>query len=298
MKIAITGGSGFIGNWLISELYQKNDLLILGRNNNIKNSAISNYTYSYAKTNYSVLELTELLRGVDSVVHLAAIRIGSNNLNDYLPNITLPNNLFESCLAAGVSNVVALSSISVYSSLSNLPWNEEQRIVPLTYYGVSKATMENLAEYYNIVHGMKIKCLRVARVLGLYELPGFMLNTFIDQAFKKETIKIFGQGAGRREYIYVRDVAASIQNALLHSEIGGLFNIGTGKNISHAELAILINRVFDNIGNQVFVSSIKEDKSEYLMNINKAKLILSWEPKWTIEKGLYDIKNILEQQKI
>ena len=293
MKIAITGGSGFIGKWLLKDACPENELLVLGRKLEMPIPNVPEQLCTYVQTDYSTSSLCELLSGSDAVVHLAAERTGPNALEAYLPNITISNNVFESCFEVGVKNIIALSSISVYSAENPLPWSENQRVMPQTFYGISKATMENLACYYNAAKGLSIKCLRMARVLGLHERPGFMLNTFIEQASKKEVLKVFGRGEGRREYIYVKDVTGAIMNALEHIDAEGIFNIGTGNNLSHAEMALLINKVFDNEGNVVYAPEIAEDKSIYLMNIEKAARELSWTSKWTIEDGLREIKDDL-----
>ena len=294
MKITITGGTGFIGKWVLKNFVDEHEVIVLGRNREDLIQGVDETAYTYLQTDYSKTHLCELLKGSDAVVHLAAKRTDAGGFESYWPNMAISYNLFESCLETRINNIVALSTISVYSEANSLPWSEDQKVSPLSLYGISKATMENLAEYYNKVNDLNIKCLRVAQVLGLYERSGFMLNTFIEQACRKEELKVYGSGEGRREYIYVKDVVSAIKKALDESLTAGLFNIGTGVNISHLELGKLINEVFDNKNNLALVPHIKEDKTVYLMDITKAERIMSWIPKWSLAEGLKDIKAIMK----
>ena len=294
MKIIVTGGTGFIGNWFLKSFADEHDLIVLGRNREIIIPCVAKSAYTYLQTDYSKTHLCELLKGNDAVVHLAAKRTNTGGFESCWPNMAISYNLFESCLETGINNIVALSTISVYSEANPLPWSENQKVSPLSLYGISKVTMENLAEYYNKVHDLNIKCLRVAQVLGLYERGGFMLNTFIEQAFRKEKLKVYGKGEGRREYIYVKDVVSAIRKALDENLAAGIFNIGTGANISHLELGKLINDVFDNKDNLTLVPEKEEDKSIYLMDISKAEKLMGWTPQWTLADGLSDIRHIMK----
>ena len=297
MKIAVTGGSGFVGQWLLRRLKDEHDFVVIGRKIGKKKLEVKGKQFRYIETNYLKKDLSKKLRNIDAVVHLAATRVGSNSIVDFMSNITVSENLFNSFLENDISNVVCLSSISVYSDITERPWNEEQRVSPHSFYGISKVAMENIGHYFNRSKDMNIKSLRVAKVLGYGERSGYMLNTFINQAFQKETLLVYGGGSGRREDIYVKDVADAIICALDKPDLTGIFNIGTGKNISHLELARLINEVFDNKGNLKFKRDVKEDTFNLLMDIRKAKDKLGWTPQWTIRDGLNDIRSIMEMKK-
>lgn len=294
MKIAITGGTGFIGRWLLSSIPHNYECIILGRDKNKSNYKINNRVFKYISTDYSKRNLESILSGLDAVIHLAGIRTGSSDFATYMINVYISQNIFESCIKNDIKNIVFLSTISVYSDINKYPWSEEQMVLPISFYGISKVAIENLAEYYNRTYDMNIKSLRVAQVIGYGERPGYMLMTFINQAYLKQTLNIFGKGAGRREYIYVKDVVDAIICALKKPNKKGIYNIGTGKNISHLELAKMINEVFNNEGNYRFVNTIKEDTSVLLMDNNRASLDLGWLARWSIKEGLRDIRNIMD----
>ncbi len=297
MKIAITGGTGFIGKWVLETIGKKMNVTVLGRDKVCKNVAIGMNDFKYVYTDYSELDLLDKLNGYDALIHLAAARSGSLGFKPYLDNIGISQSLFEACKQNKISNIVCLSSIAVYSDINRTPWKENDYVMPLSFYGISKASMENIAEYYNRTKSMNIKCLRVAQVVGYGERTGFMLMNFIKQAFNKEILNVYGEGAGKREYIYVKDVADAILHALSREKTLGIFNIGTGVNTSHYELAKIINLVFNNEGNLEFVKNIREDKTIFLMDGQKTKEELGWTSKWTLEEGLKDIRDLMIQKR-
>ncbi|UCE74532.1 MAG: NAD(P)-dependent oxidoreductase [Methanomassiliicoccales archaeon] len=294
MRIAIIGGSGFIGKWFIKEFGDKYKCVIFGRRKDVNELKIAGEKYKYIRTDFSKDQLVKQLEGFDAVIHLAAKRFEpQEKMEEYLQNIKISSNLFEACKTLGIKNVIHLSTIGVYSAEEELPWTESQNVNPSTFYAISKLAIEKVANYYNKKHKMKIKNLRVAQVLGVGEREGFMLSVFLEKALDKKTLTVYGKGEGRREYIYVKDVVNAIQRALeVHNE-EGIFNIGINKNISHKELAETINKVFENSNNIKILNEYSEDKSIQLMSIDKAKQMLKWRSHWTLKEALFDMKTIL-----
>lgn len=300
MRIALTGGTGFIGSWILREFADTHEFLIVGRNDSIEQITVDGNSFKYLGTDYSVDSLVNHLDHVDAVVHLAAkmpvSKQSSETYEDFIPNIAIAASLFEACRLIGIGNIVSISSISVYGSRNAIPYSEDHKTCPDIFYGLSKVAIEDLAEYHNRKDGMAIKSLRLGQLVGLGEREGFMLMVFIKKAMNNETLTVFGAGEGRREYVYVKDVVSAIMAALKNKDICGIFNIGSGKNTSHRELAETINTVFENHENVAFLEDTPEDKSQHLMNIEKAKQELGWHPQWTLEQALYDMKSILKAE--
>ena len=296
MRIALTGGSGFIGKWIIKELADEHEFVVLGRSRAITQLSVGAQPIRYLNTDYGTTSLMATLKNVDAVVHLAARRPGlkstSETFQDFLPNIEIASNLFEVCTVLNIKNIVNISSISVYGLNNPLPWSEAQRCFPESYYGVAKLCTEHLANYYNRQKGTAIKSLRVAQVVGVGEREGFLLMTFINKARRQETLQVFGTGTGQREYIYVKDVASAVGAAIKTGNSGGCFNIGTGKTTAHKDLAEMINTVFENQGTVTFLQDKPEDPSRHLMDVNKAGRELHWQAEWSLEAALEDMKHI------
>lgn len=298
MKIAVTGATGFVGKWLLKDFSDKHEFIIIGRKELGTYVDIDNNKYSYVCTDYTIPSLANAFKGIDAVIHLAAQRPGINYKSEgfdvSIENIKMSISVIEACLINNIKNIVMASSISVYSSENPLPWKEDMNVQPLGHYGIGKVTVENLSNFYNSKDKLNIKNLRIGRIVGTGEREGFMLTNFINQANRKETLKLYGKGIGKREYIYVRDVADALVSAVEAENSRGIYNIGTGVNTTHKDLAEIINKVFDNEGNLQLLEDKPEDTMEFLMNCEKAKNELNWKASWTLEKALQDMKKIMQ----
>lgn len=289
MKIAITGGSGFIGNYLINKLASDHQLIVLGRKKREPLSTPIEKLISYHQTDYSVDTLTNIFATLepDAVVHLAAIR-PSNNANNstFISNLTIANNLFESCFRTNINNIVNLSSISIYSPANPLPWKEDQHPEPFNHYGLSKLWIEEAANFYN-ARGLSIKSLRVAQVIGIGEREGFLLQNYLNDALSGKALKVYGQGKGKRQYVHVKDVVKAIEHALSLPQIKGTFNIGMEQNYSFSELAKTINSVFGNNSPIEYLKDKPADENIYFMDITKANNVLAWHPIYSTLQDIY-----------
>ena len=215
MKVAITGGTGFLGKALIEKLLIKGySPVILTRSNYLENNEIK-----YLKTDYSKSSLIKQLENIDAVVHLAAKRGSSNLITDFNYEQIMAQNLFEACKENSITNIVYASTISVYSNQSYLPWieggSEEE---PVSMYGINKLTIEKMANYYNRKENMYIKSLRFAHLFGFNEKNNYMINLFLRQAYNKETIILHNTNADKREFLYVKEAARATISALEKNE--------------------------------------------------------------------------------
>jgi len=294
MIIAVTGGTGFIGQWLLKLYAGGSRFRVMTRSLAGKDDIFKHPSVEYRVTDYSAEDLAVHLDGVDSVIHLAARRdTRTDAIQEYIDNITVSYSLFEACRESGITNIVNISTRSVYSASNTLPYSESQIAVPANFYGVSKLAVENMASLFNAKADMRIRSLRLAQVAGLGERERFMFTLFLNNAAAKRPLLIYGSGSGRREYIYVKDVARAMMLALEAKDAEGVFNIGTGVNCSNRELAETMNEVFDNRGNITFLENEPEDLSISLMDVSKAKRGLGFEARHDLRSALEDMKGDL-----
>ncbi len=294
MKIAITGASGFIGQYTVLELSAKGHrMILLGRERRKLDSAFySNHIpFQLIETDYGHT-LEKNLKNTDVLIHLAGLRYQKERgMADYVTNnISITNRIFHAAVQSGIRNIVFASSIAVYNSRANaLPFTEDQNCFPPTPYGISKLACEKIAYWYDLKFDTKIKSLRIGQVIGAEEREGFMVNTMIGQATRKETLTVWGKGSGTRDYVYVKDVAHAITLALEHPDQSGVYNISCGEPISHLRLAESINRAFGNKGNLKMDREKKEDADPFFSSPKKAERELEWKSGWNLESMLADM---------
>jgi UDP-glucose 4-epimerase len=297
-KILITGGSGFIGSRLIKRLAPRTNIVVLTRSRDHTRHREAEKMTMFT-TDYEVETLKPQLEGIDSVVHLAGKRIRAKNeesyIVNYLDNVAITASLFEACKLNRISNIVNISSIGVYGSENEIPYSEAQNPLPDNNYGLSKHLSEQVANYYNHNHKMKIKSLRLAQVIGRGERPGYMLDVFRERARDNTPITIWGNGLGQRVYLYLEDAINAIARALDKPEAAGTFNIGMAQSVSHLDLAKTFNTVYASNAMIELERTRPADESKQIMDIAKAEDVLGWRPEYDIKLAIAALKKDYEE---
>ncbi|WP_096550376.1 NAD-dependent epimerase/dehydratase family protein [Ureibacillus thermosphaericus] len=290
MKIAITGGSGFLGRYVINAIKDLNHTSIILTRKDLENEN----DVEYRKTDYTINDLIQKLHDVDAVVHLAAKRGSQGNISEFHNNEILTQNLYESCFENNITNIVFASSISVYSDAKSLPWTEKDLPSPSLMYGISKLANEYIGNLYSEKKGLCIKNLRFAHLFGFNEKNNYMINRFLRQAFHKEQLVINTKSVAKREFLYAKDAAKAIICALKHSTVSGTFNIGSGDAFTNYEVAEKINAIFGNDKNLLIKNSDAEEtiKSSY-MDSSKARKELNFSSDYTFEEALKEIYSLM-----
>ena len=296
MKIAITGASGFLGRYLVNALLtRKCDITCFSRNkgNLTKHFGMQSPVHC-VETDYSLDSLSPHFIAFDACIHLAAKRptAKSPRLTDFIENIIITDNLLTVCEEVDVGRVVLISSMSVYSPEENkLPFLETEMPSSKNSYGLSKWISERITDYYPL----QTVILRMGQLVGWGERSGYMLMSFLTQALKGEPLIVFGKGSGKRDYLYVKDAIKAILTVLDTTAVNGTYNIGSGRSVSHLELAQTIAGVFHEAGANVSLdSSREEDSSISFMDITRAGRLLNWAPRYDLSQMLRDMKENVE----
>lgn len=287
MKIAITGGTGFLGRYVVDCIKENNNTpVVLTR----KSNEISNTDIEYRNTDYSEGSLENILEDIDAVVHLASNRGAMGRISEFHNNEIITQNLYEACVNKSITNLVYASTISVYSDKDLLPWKEDQVTAPMLMYGVSKAACENIGGIYSNKKGLFIKNLRFAHLFGFNEKNNYMINKFMRQAFHKEQLIIDAKSIAKREFLYAKDAAKAVCSALNKEKASGSFNIGSGEALTNYEAAEEINRVFNNEGNLIIKDPCKYETIEpSYMDNSKSSWELDFLPDYCFKKALEEI---------
>ncbi|TQS71270.1 SDR family oxidoreductase [Ornithinibacillus gellani] len=290
MKVAITGGTGFLGKHVIDSLKTEGYVPVILTRSQQQNEFID---CELRYTDYSNEALVEDLIDIDAVIHLAAKRGSQGLISDFHENEVMTQNLYTTCLNLGISNIIFASSISVYSDKSTIPWTERNIPSPNLMYGISKLANEHIGNIYS-TKGLFVKNIRLAHLYGFNEKNNYMINLFFRQAFNKEKLVLNTNSTAKREFLYVKDAAKAIICALRREKVAGTFNVGSGNALTNFEVAQNINEVFLNNNNLLIKHPEMEDKTQpsyFDSTYAKNKLYFSCD--YTFVSALSDIYNLM-----
>lgn len=292
MKVAVTGGTGIIGKKLVERLSRNHEIIILSRSFVKESPKTHGINYSLEQTDYTIDSLKNIFFNVDAVVHLAALRLQRSLPDNSFKNVLVDYNVFKACEISSITNIVFSSSRGVYGNNPNIPWTEDSQPSPENPYSLGKLLSEKSAAYFN-QKGLSIKCLRLAQVLSADARKKYMLGTFIEDALQGKELELYANENQKREYIYVKDVVNGIIAALKKPDIQGIFNLGSGEQISIPELAKLIVEKSRG-GSEVQQHTPESDRQENsIMDSGLFHATFDFEINWTIEEALADIFNQL-----
>jgi nucleoside-diphosphate-sugar epimerase len=291
--ILVRGSTGFIGKALVSELIDRRYEIAVLVN---RTPPPDNWKDKVKVIEADITKREQAFKIKDypftKVIHLAAYipkKDSSEELENCLKvNVIGTNNLLELARMKGIKRFINSSSAIVYG-VTEKPkvFKEKSRVSPNTYYGMSKLFGEVLCERYRKVASIRAVSLRYSYVYGPGMPEHFVFGKFFRHAVRGEDLQIYGTGIGVRDFIYVKDVISAIMLAL-ENRVVGCCNIGTGKGISLSDLAKIIVSTVKSRSRIFFNPDKKEDKSQPIVDISKARKLLGFHPVYSLEDGLRD----------
>jgi|SRR3989344_1462061 len=274
-RILITGHKGFIGTNLIKSISDNNLIL-------------------YSKDITKKLSIRDK---VDCVVHLAAKTDSRESIKNpeeyYRVNILGTLNLLKLCREKN-SKIIFASTGQVCGSNENKPINEETQANPVNPYTKSKLLSEELCRYYNQDFRVRCTILRFFNVYGPGQKENFLIPYIINSLIKNGKVALNNPGA-IRDFIYIDDVVDSIKKAIDHNTDFDIFHIGMGVPKSIEDLVKVIQKEMGNKG-QINYTLSKQEAKEIYADTTKAKNILSFNPKISLEEGISRTYNSIISQ--
>lgn len=296
MKALVTGGAGFIGSNICSELARLGhevrvfDNLSSGHAKNL--DALTGVQLISGDTRDSK-SVRRAVEGSEVVFHLAASvgnkRSIDNPLDDTEINALGTMNVLEAARDLGVRKVVVSSSAGIYGELHTLPIDEAHPLDPLTPYGVSKLYTEKMALAFANVFDIEAICLRYFNVYGpnqRFDAYGNVIPIFAFRALAGEPIHIFGDGHQTRDFVHVADVVQANIAASLNHGTSGAYNIAGGVQTKILDLANAVNSFVKEPVPIVFDGPRAGDVAHSLADISAAHDALGYSPSVQMEEGL------------
>ncbi|MFE4114868.1 NAD-dependent epimerase/dehydratase family protein [Priestia sp. YIM B13448] len=303
-KIVITGAAGFLGSHLAMDLIAQGhyvigiDNLSTGRTGNLDSiSKNSNFNFiEFDVTNKEILTNPSLV-GIDEIYHLASP--ASPKFYQASPFDTIAVNtigtdhmlqIAKSCDA----KLLYASTSEAYGDPEIHPQPEAYRgnvntWGPRACYDEAKRLGEVYCYEYNIRYNVQAKVVRIFNTYsaGLRNDDGRVISNFVTQALLGDDITVYGDGSQTRSFCYVDDNIRGLQLVMDKDKATGeIINIGNPKEYTILEVANMVKRLTGSQSNLTFHELPKDDPKVRRPVIEKANLLLGWEPKIDLEEGL------------
>jgi len=304
--ILVTGGAGFIGSHLSENLLKDNNYSRVVVVDNLDPT----YDPKYKKENLSILNKSKKFKFYKTdirdkkalekifkkekpeyIVHLAAKTDTRTSVLEPDEHVTVNVggllNLLELARVHKIKKFISFSSSSVYGNNTKPPFSETDIAdAPLSPYAATKKSAELLAYTYYFNHGMDIACFRIFNAYGPRLRPSLVLYKWVDNIFNNKPIEMSGAGVRKRDFTYVGDIIDAVKLALKKTKGFEVFNIGNSSPVSLVELLAIIEKTTKKKAVVVSRESAKASVEQTYANVAKAKKILGWEPKTSMEKGV------------
>jgi len=306
-RVAVTGASGFIGSTLVDSLLNQG-IDVLGIDNfstgriEFLSKALTNPRFTLLKTDlYSGENLTDVLRGMDAVFHLAAnadVRFGPDNTaRDLEQNTIVTHKVLDACRLAGVKKFIFSSTGSVYGESEVVPTPENAPFpIQTSLYGASKLSCEGMISAYAESFGIQVWIFRFVSILGPRYTHGHVFDFFKQLMEHQERLAVLGNGHQKKSYLHVSDCIAAIHIALnSESSVVNIFNLGVD---GYCEVRDSIGWITDELGLNPEISYGTESKGwigdNPLIYLDTKRIQgLGWVPQFSIEDGIRDTVRFL-----
>jgi UDP-glucose 4-epimerase len=295
VKIAVTGGAGFIASHVVDayldgghEVHVIDDFST-GQNVNVNSQA------TLHRVDIAEKEAARLIEQIkpDVLNHHAAQMDVRHSVADPMfdarVNILGFINLLEACKNSGVKKIIfASSGGAVYGEQKVFPAPESHDTEPASPYGVSKRAGELYLSYYHQAFGLPYIALRYANVYGLRQSAqgeAGVVAIFLSALLAGKTPVINGDGRQTRDYVYVGDVVVANVAALQSSFIGPI-NIGTGV---ETDVVTIYQHLRQAVGSPIEAQHGPAKPGEQrrsCLDAGRAAQILGWRPQMTLKDGL------------
>lgn len=314
MKVLVTGGAGYIGNYVVEEvldnghdvrvldsmLWSDDALAPLRDNNNLE----------VRKGDIRHIEdLSYAMRDCDAVIHMAGIvgdpACGVNEQATQAVNVEATKSLVEVCKIHDIQRLVFASTCSVYGASELMELNEGSYLNPLSLYAKSKIDSEEiiLHETHDMFSDNEISptILRLGTIFGWSRRMRFdlVVNILTAKAVLEDDIPVYG-GEQYRPLVHVHDAARAFAEVLEADEetvAHQIFNVGDNElNYKIKEVGRIVEENVESA--EVRFVEHKEDERTYRVSFDKINHILGWETQYDIPGGVQEIKDWMEEEDI
>ena len=297
MRVLVTGGAGFLGSHLCELLLSKGHEVLAV--DNLYTGSKQNFKEFNSDPNFEFLrhDITfPLYVEVDSIFNLASP--ASPIHYQKFPVQTIKTNILGSINMLGLAKrlripILQASTSEVYGDPKVTPQNEDYwgHVNPIglrACYDEGKRAAESLFFDYQRQYGLSVKVARIFNTYGprMSLDDGRLISNLILQALRGEDLTIFGDGTQTRSFCYVSDLVSGLIRFMDTPNFSGPVNLGNEYEITINEIAEIILKKIRSSSRIKYLELPIDDPKQRRPDTSKAKSLLNWEAKTTIDEGL------------
>jgi UDP-glucose 4-epimerase len=301
MKTIVTGAAGFIGSHVSEQLIRAGHTVVgidiftdyYSRDRKERNLAALRTSDRFTLEEIALADADwdRLLDGVTWIFHLAAQagvrKSWGRDFHVYtVNNVEGTQTLLEACKGRPIERLVYASSSSVYGDDVQLPMREDARPQPVSPYGVTKLSAEQLCHLYYVNYGLPAVSMRYFTVYGPRQRPDMGFHKFFLAAMRNEPIPVFGDGRQTRDFTFVSDAVAATVSASTLGTPGAVYNIGGGSRVELLDVFELIGRITGRPLRLQMLEPQAGDMRDTYADTARARADLAFAPAVTLEQGL------------
>jgi len=294
----MSGAAGFIGSHFCDRLIAEGhavlglDNFMTGSDRNIEHL---NGNPGFEFREWDVCRRLDVDGPVDVVLHLASLASPKDYFEHPIETLDVGSdgtrNMLELARLNGARFLVTSTS-ECYGDPMVHPqvetyWGNVNPVGVRSCYDESKRYAEALTMAYHRVHGLRTTIARIFNTYGpkMQLDDGRVVPAFIDQALRGEPLTVYGDGSQTRSFCYVRDLVDGLYRLALSDERYPV-NLGNPREMTILEFAEHIRNIIGTRAPIVFKPLPEDDPKRRQPDISKAKRVLGWEPKVSLEEGL------------
>jgi dTDP-glucose 4,6-dehydratase len=299
-SVLITGAAGFIGSHLCDR-FLKEGFIVYGMDNFLTGSK-DNIAHLSGNKNFkfiehNVTEYIDIEQDISLVLHFACPASPIDYMN--YPIQTLKVDSLGTLNTLGVAKAkkaryIFASTSEIYGDPKVHPqkedyWGNVNPVGLRSVYDEAKRFSEAMTMAYYRHHKVDTRIIRIFNTYGprMRLNDGRVVPNFISQALKKEDLTVYGKGKQTRSFCYIEDLVEGILRVSLKENISGeIINLGNPDEYKIIDFAKIIIKKTGSSSKLVFKPLPEDDPKQRCPDITKAKKLLNWQPKVSLETGL------------
>lgn len=296
-KILVTGGAGFVGSYLCERLVRGGDTVVCL--DDLSTGTLENVVELSPTGRFHVVRADVMeppFIEVDAIYHLACpaspVQYQRSPVRTLMTAVLGTERMLALARRLGVRILIASTS-EVYGDPAEHPqaetyWGNVNPMGDRACYKEGKRCAEALARSYAMEHGTDVRVARLFNTYGprMQRGDGRVVSNFVCQALAGEPITIHGDGRQSRSFCFVTDIVEGLVGLMRQPGEPGPVNLGNPTEVTVEELAHLILRLCGSPARLAHEAAPADDSARRRPDIAKARALLGWQPKITLEQGL------------